>query len=298
MKSQDGDDGGRVVGVLGARSLVGAELTALLTSTPAVRLRRFTRKPLKDLPDGSDWETFHDPQPGDVVSTFVSLMPIWALTEKLSWLTAFGCRRLVALSSTSRFTKAESERPADRELARRLETAEDDMLAWARQTGVSITILRPTMIYGSVDDGNVSTIAATLRRWRMFPVVGRAEGLRQPVHAADVAWAVARVAAADGADLSSAYDLSGGETLSYRELVERVRSTVTGPTAVVAVPDGVFRTVARLAPRSRTAATAAGMASRMGQDMVFDHTAASRDFGFSPRGFVPGLDLSADRSPE
>lgn len=273
------------LGLLGARSPVGEEIVRSASRSTAVL--RFSRVQ-RDRDQHGPWHTFdeHGAVPGglDVV---VSLIPIWVLAERSDWLEQVGCRRLIALSSTSRFTKADSGRGADRELAERLRQGEDRILGWAAERKVPVTILRPTMIYGSDQDRNVSSIRSTLRRLRFFPVVGRAQGLRQPVHVADVAAAALLVADAPPQGLAPAYNVSGAEVLSYREMVDRVRRSVSGPTFVLRVPGALFRLAERIAPRSKVVHTAAGMADRMSTDMVFDHDAARDDLGYEPRPFDP-----------
>jgi len=271
------------VGLLGARSPVGDAVVDELSASAQVL--RFSRE--QRAPDSRGSWLLLGSTSAAAVETAVSLMPIWALGEHHAWLETLGCRRLVALSSTSVFTKRESARPADRDLSDRLRQGEDATLEWGRRAGVDVTLLRPTMIYGHDRDGNVSSMRSILRRFRAFPIVGAARGGRQPVHVADVAWAAARVATLPSAGLATSYTLSGAEVLTYRQLVDRVRATVPGPTAVVRVPSALFRTAERLAPGSRTVHTAAGMADRMATDMVFDHDAASADFGYAPRGFDP-----------
>lgn len=225
--------------------------------------------------------------PADLdVTRAVSLMPVWELPAYFGWLADRGCRRLVVLSSTSRFTKTASARAHDRELAARLAGGEEAAEAWAADHGVALTILRPTMVYGGPADGNVSELARVLRRFRVVPVVGSGSGLRQPVHMADVAATAARALLADRTP-RTAYDISGGEVLAYRALVDRIRGTVSGPTLVVRVPGWPFRLLERVMPRSRKASLAAGMVDRMGTDMVFDHAAATADLGHAPRPFSP-----------
>jgi nucleoside-diphosphate-sugar epimerase len=221
------------------------------------------------------------------VARAVSLMPVWELPAYFPWLADRGCRRLVVLSSTSRFTKTRSTRPYDRDLAARLAGGEDAAVAWAAGAGVALTVLRPTMVYGGPADGNVSELTRVLRRFRVVPVVGAGSGLRQPVHMADVATTTANALLRDHTP-RTAYDLSGGEVLPYRELVDRIRGTVPGPTLVVRVPGLPFRLLERALPRSRKVSLAAGMVDRMGTDMVFDHAAARADLGHDPRPFTPG----------
>jgi nucleoside-diphosphate-sugar epimerase len=273
-----------LIALLGARSPVGDAVVRELSAS--VQFLRFSRRAQES--DGhGDWRVLGRDDVG-TVETVISLMPVWALAEHHTQLEAMGCRRLVALSSTSRFTKQDSVRPADRELAERLRRGEDETVAWARRAGAEVVVLRPTMIYGHDGDGNVSTMRRVLRRFRMFPVVGTASGLRQPVHLADVAWAAACIATGtSGQAHAQAYTISGAEVLSYREMVDRVRATVAGPTIVLRVPPALFRLAERCAPWSRTAHTAAGMAERMSSDMVFDHRAAAEAFGYSPRPFDP-----------
>jgi nucleoside-diphosphate-sugar epimerase len=222
-------------------------------------------------------------------SRAISLMPVWELPAYYGWLAARGCRRLVVLSSTSRFTKTGSARPHDRELATRLAGGEEAAEAWAAEHGVALTILRPTMVYGGPADGNVSELARVLRRFRVVPVVGSGSGLRPPAHRGDVAATAARALLEDRTP-QTAYDISGGEVLAYRALVDRIRGTVPGPTVVVRVPGWPFRLLERALPRSRKVQLAAGMVDRMGTDMVFDHAAAAADLGHAPRGFTPGAE--------
>ena len=70
-----------------------------------------------------------------------------------------------------------------------------------------------TMIYDGVTDGNIAAIAAFIRRRGWFPVAGPARGLRQPVHAADVA--AACLAALEKAPLpQTVYAVSGRVRMS------------------------------------------------------------------------------------
>jgi nucleoside-diphosphate-sugar epimerase len=121
------------------------------------------------------------------VPVWISLCPLWVTVELLDWLDSAGVEQLAAVSSTSLVTKHRSGDPAERQLAARLARAEEALFNWAERRGVIATVLRPTMIYDGRSDNNVSAIAAWVRRCGWFPLCGSAEGLRQPVHADDVA---------------------------------------------------------------------------------------------------------------
>lgn len=264
----------RSVGVLGTTSFVGRSLLPRLEQQ-GWRVVPFSRS---GGPAAADEAT---------IPFWIALCPIWAVPEHFARLEAHGARRLVALSSTSRFTKNASADAGERDVAQRLKAAEEAIHRWGAARGVSTVVLRPTLIYDGLRDKNITLIASFIRRRGWFPVLGPAQGLRQPVHVDDVAAACS--AALTGGVSGQAYDLSGAETLSYRDLVGRVAAAVGVAPRVVALPRWVFRLavpVLRLLPAFR--GISVGMFDRMNEDLVFDHSAARRDLGFEPRGFLVG----------
>ncbi len=209
-------------------------------------------------------------------------------------LEAYGAKRVVALSSTSRYTKEDSNDAEEQAVARRLNDAEERVQAWAESHGVEWVILRPTLIYGLGRDKNIAEIARFIRRFGFFPLFGKAAGLRQPVHVQDVARACASALLAPDA-ANHAYNISGNEMLTYRDMVARVFVALNRRPRFFSVPLWAFRlavTALRRMPRYRQWTTA--MAERMNQDLVFDHTEAAQDLDFMPRAFV----LSPGDMPE
>jgi len=223
----------------------------------------------------------------EAITHWVSLAPIWVLPDYFSMLVAYRAQRVVALSSTSIFTKKASSDPAEQDTADRLRNGEQRFIAWAEANRIEWVILRPTLIYGLGQDRNICEIARFIARFGFFPLLGAAQGLRQPVHVEDVATACAAALQSVQAG-NHAYDLSGAEVLTYREMVARVFSAMGKPERFIAVPLPVFRLAIvclRIWPRFRN--WSAAMAERMNTDLVFDHADAIRDLGFSPRPFQP-----------
>lgn len=228
------------------------------------------------------------------IATWICVAPIWVLPDYFEAMQRGGVRRVVAMSSTSRFSKAESPSEVDRVLAQRLATAEKELCHWASVAKVEWVILRPTLIYGDGLDRNVSDIARFVRRWHFFPLIGGGRGLRQPLHAADAAMFC--LSAARAAEVASgAFDICGGESLSYREMVRRIAVAARSPICFVPVPAWLLRLGVRLVrvlPRFRGLSPA--MVDRMTQDLVFDDRAARQVFGVTPRPFeVTVRDISA-----
>lgn len=220
-------------------------------------------------------------------SALIHLAPIWSLPDHLSDLAHVGAGRVVAFSSTSRFGKESSRNPTEQALVQRLVNAEQALEDECRRLGLCRTVLRPTLIYGRGRDKNVSSIARFVRRFGFFPIAGVGAGLRQPVHADDLAQAAGAVLGTD-ITCDRSYNLGGGETLSYRGMVERIFASVGRKARVVSLPLGPLRLLLRalrLVPRFRYVTPE--MADRMSRDLVYDHEDAVRDFGYSPRGFQP-----------
>jgi nucleoside-diphosphate-sugar epimerase len=231
------------------------------------------------------WRQLPCRDPAAELPFWICVAPIWVLPEHFALMEASGVRRVVAVSSTSVFGKADSSVPAEQAVARRLAEAEAQLASWAQSRGVEWVVLRPTLIYGHGRDKNIAEIARVIQRFGFFPLLGRATGLRQPIHARDVG--AACVAALSSETVRDrAYNLSGGETLSYREMVERIFLAMGRKPRLLTVPMFIFRlALAGLRRLPRYRHWTAAMAERMNRDLVFDHADAARDFGFAPADF-------------
>lgn len=216
------------------------------------------------------------------VKDWLCVAPIWVLPQYFDMIEAFGAHRVVALSSTSLFVKDDSSNDDERKIARCLAEGERALSVWAEAKGIEWVILRPTLIYGRGRDKNLTEIVRFVRRWGFFPILGQAAGLRQPVRAEDVA-AVCVAALTVSTAANRAYNISGGETLSYRDMVGRIFRAIGKSPRLVTVPRWLFRlvvTTVRVLPRYRH--WTMEMAERMNRDLVFDHADAARDLGYSP----------------
>ena len=194
-------------------------------------------------------------------------------------------QRVVVFSSTSVLTKMDTEIVAEREGLRKLADAEQRIAALCEQNDVGWTILRPTLIYKEGRDGNITPLSRLIRRFGFMVLVGGANGLRQPVHAEDLAIG-AIAAAASAAAVDRFYSLPGAETISYREMIGRIFDALQLPRRTISVPPALWR-MAFIAAKPLFPGANVAMGIRMMKDMTFDATPAVRDFGWNPRGFHP-----------
>ena len=274
------------VGLLGATSLVGECLLSQLKQHDT-HVTAFSRQAVQSDNDYVTWCQL-DAQKGqdaETIPSWLCVAPIWTLPDHFNLLLAHGAKRIIALSSTSRFTKNNSSDPGEQLLAQRLKEYEARLRKWAMANEIDWIILRPTLIYGLGKDKNITEIARFIQRFGFFPLFGAGKGLRQPIHAEDVATACFNVLSCSNVK-NQAYNLTGGETLSYRDMVNRIFAASHRTPRMITLPRWLFKLaisfMCRL-PRYHHWTTA--MAERMNTDLVFECSDAKQDFNFTPRLF-------------
>ncbi len=222
--------------------------------------------------------------PGDV-RTIISLGPLDAFAD---WFDAGepGCSRVVALSSTGQADKADSIESAERDLAQRLRTAEVRLLDAGERRGIAVTVLRPTLLYGSGRDLTLSRLVGMGRRWGAVVLPSSATGLRQPVHVADIADAVLKCLDTSGTSGRS-YDLPGGEVLGFDAMVRRYLARHAPDCRLVLLPTPIFKLGLRAAGVLRRSSISPGLLARLEKDQLADSGPARVAFGYEPRQFEP-----------
>ena len=219
------------------------------------------------------------------VDAIASCGPLDAFSHWFARTPLAGRPRVVAFGSLSIDSKRDSPDAIERALASRLGEAEQRLFAAADQRGSACTVLRPTLVYGAGIDRSLTPLARQAARWRVFPRIAGARGLRQPVHADDLAGACARLLAQDvvGARIHA---LGGGERLGFDAMLERVRLSLPVHCLPLPIPLPAVRMLAGLARAGGIAASAAAVA-RLCQDLVADDAPARAEFGWDPRPFRP-----------
>ncbi len=273
------------VGILGARSLVGTHLISQLQKENLIPVP-FSRTPTASGDVKWSVPDLKSSVPrAEKIELWIGLLPIWVLPNYFEMLAHYGVKKVVAVSSTSVFSKSNSANSAEQEVAKMLADGESRLAEWAGKNNVSYTILRPTLIYGGSRDRNISELVRIIKRIHFFPLLGKSTGLRQPIFAGDVA-AACRVSLLNQTCDNKSYNISGSEVLSYRDMVQRVFKLLNKKPLLISVPVSVFQVavvILKILPRYRKWNPT--MAERMNTDLVFDHSAAARDFGFKPQKF-------------
>ena len=277
-----------VILVTGASSIVGRCLLPLLAAPgyPVIALSRHCNESSGSVTwIHTDIATGRMPPEARSAEILIHLAPLPMLISLLQGGDLNALRRVVAVGTTSVFTKSDS-RALDERIAIAAQCqAEQALATTAERSGFRWTLFRPTLVYDGVHDKNIAHIVRFIARFGFFPVVKPASGLRQPLHAADLAWACAGVLNKPLTEARS-YNLAGGQVLRYREMVELVFRSLGKQPRIVAVPPWLYRAALAMMSRlPRYHYINPEMAERMNVDMVFDIADARRDFGFSPRPF-------------
>jgi nucleoside-diphosphate-sugar epimerase len=206
-------------------------------------------------------------------------------------------RALAVTSSSSVLSKADSPDGEERALIEGLRQAEEGFRALARKRRIPLVILRPTLVYGCGLDRNLTRYAAFIRRFGFLPVSRRAGGLRQPVHADDVAQAlVASLAPRERRELVT--PLCGGDTVDYRGMVRRIFTALDRPPRLVALPPSLLVAALRTACLLRIPGEfSPEMIRRQAVNLVFDDAEARRELGIRPRRFHPGREAFTPPDP-
>lgn len=281
---------GRRVMITGATSLIGDYLLPKLVNS-GFEVHAISRNPpaLPPIP-GLHWhktniatDAVTDLFGADIL---IHLAPLSTLPPVLEKSNSSTLKRIIAFSSTSLFTKYQSGYEKERLMAHGLKESEDKLAEYCTTHIINWTVFRPTLVYHLGRDKNVTSIAYFIRRFGFFPLVGDGHGLRQPVHAEDLANACLK-AIDNPLSFGHAYNLSGGETLTYKDMVERIAKTVGKPNRIVNIPLPALRIFLRgLSYVPRYKHLTPEMANRINRDMCFDHIPATEDLGFSPRRFL------------
>lgn len=164
-----------------------------------------------------------------------------------------------------------------------------------RSSGLSWTIVRPTMIYGSERDRNVHRLLRFLDRLPVFPMFGPGTNLWQPVYHEDCARGVLDALKRPDAVYRS-YDLPGSEPLTYLDLVKTAATALGREPRIIRLPIEPVRRALVVTERLRLPLPVdSGQVARLREDKAYPYEEARRDLGYAPRPFREGVVLEVAR---
>lgn len=196
-----------------------------------------------------------------------------ALDNKVNW--------IIAVHTTGRYSKFKMASAKYIEI-------EDELLKLRDK--INITILRPTMIYGSSRDRNMYRLIKFVDKSPIFPLFGKGNNLMQPVTAFDLANAYYQVLNHKNTTINQNYNLSGKYPIKYKNLIQTVAEKLNKKITLIKIPIKLSYYSALLANKVLpNFPINEEQVLRMQEDKDFPYLKAKKDFGYNPLSFEEGI---------
>lgn len=159
-----------------------------------------------------------------------------------------------------------------------------------KDTNTKITILRPTMIYGSLDDQNMSFFIKMVNKLKIFPIVNNGKYYLQPVHQEDLGKAYYSVLINEDKTIGNNYNLSGKDKLYLIDILKTISNKLNKKTIFISIPFSIayfggwcvyLLSFTKIDLREKI--------QRLVEPRAYDHADAIKDFNYSPIPFEEGI---------
>lgn len=190
-----------------------------------------------------------------------------------------GVKRAVFVSTTAMFTQLNANTKVIRQVAEKS----------IMESGIDYTILRPTMIYGTEKDRNMSRLIKVLNRTPAFPIFGTGNFLQQPIHVEDLADAIVKAYKSKKTNYK-AYNLSGLDEITYNEVIDVTSSLLDKKVKKIHLPVKPVLSGLKIYEKvSNKPILKAEQVLRLNEHKNFSHEEAVKDFNFMTRSFKVGI---------
>lgn len=201
---------------------------------------------------------------------------------------AAGVDNYILVHTTGIYSKYKAAGEEYRQIEKRIDNLKRRYQAKGRK--IAITILRPTMIYGDLNDKNVSTFIKMVDKLRVFPTVNGAHYDLQPVWCGDLGKAYFDVMINWKITKDKEYILSGGSPIELREMFHVIANQLYVKNVFISCPYPIayagawliyLLTLKKIDMREKV--------QRLVEPRAYGHEDATRDFGYDPVGFAEGV---------
>lgn len=188
-------------------------------------------------------------------------------------------RRMIMVHTTGIYSKY-------KEAGEEYRNIDDFVYMMCKSKNIILTILRPTMIYGTLGDMNIAKFIRMVDKLPIMPVINNAMYELQPVHFADLGKAYADVLFSEKITGGHDYILSGGEEIMLRDMFIEMGAYLSKRMRFVNVPFPIAYSLAWiLYVVSAFKVDFRERVQRLCEPRVYPHEEATRDFGYNPRTF-------------
>lgn len=170
----------------------------------------------------SDYIAFGDQKKADEVRAAMSdvdsvlhLAPRDQLKNILDECVVNHIQRIFYVNSTGIYSKFKSSSNID--------IQNEEML---KNSGLIYTIIRPTMIYGNNQDGNMHILIKIMSKTPFFPIIGKGDGLMHPIYAGDLAKFLVSILLNEEKTRFQDYNVAGRYPLRYKDILQKMANAL------------------------------------------------------------------------
>ncbi len=199
-----------------------------------------------------------------------------------------GVDNIVMVHTTGIYSKYKAAGEEYRKIEAHIQTLVEGYRDQGRE--VATTILRPTMIYGDLEDGNLSKFIKMVDKLRLFPTVSGGRYELQPVWCKDLGDAYYEVMTKWEITKNKEYILSGGKPILLREMFQEIARQLGVKNVFLSCPFPIAYFGAWLVYLCTfTKVDYREKVQRMVEPRAYSHELAAHDFGYAPKEFAEGI---------
>jgi len=158
---------------------------------------------------------------------------------------------------------------------------------------IGVTLLYPTMIYGSYDDRNIHRLVSFLKKLLYFvPVVGKGENLIQPVFFEDLSDAFFKIIINKRKTFNKEYILAGKAPIKYIDAIQEILLLLKKKYFFIKIPFFMIIFFVNFLSIFVGKNSFYWMLLRMKENKIFSINEAKNDFNYNPRNFYDGIKLA------
>lgn len=159
------------------------------------------------------------------------------------------------------------------------------------QTAMAYTIIRPTLVYDENGGEEFMRYLDQLKRWPIVPIIGDGSAKKNPVHTDDIMDGLIAIAGNEKTQ-GKTYAFSGGEDIGMWHLSKLMLAHQGLSRPFVRIPVWAARAAAWLLGKLMANPPITWqMIAGVIQDANLDHSDATEDFGYAPKGVHEGFQI-------
>lgn len=282
--------------IIGASGKLGSRLTELLAKNQEYTLKGIVRDK-KKIPGqllkypSIEWAEINDIKNNEKLAealagcdAVINTSYVWFAPYIFEAIKHSGSRpeHVIFTGSTAIYTKVESRSPAKRKAGEKAVIHNPLQIPW--------TIIRPTMIFGHKNDGNISRLIKAIRQYPVFPIIGSGENLIQPIYIYDLI-RYFEEAILQPKHYNKIYDVGSAYPISNKRLFKTIARKLNKKIWFISVPPKpaiwFIKTMRKLGLKSPVSAE---QILRFQEDKHIDLFPACKAFTVKPKSFEEALE--------